>query len=81
MKDVNGREMPPSPYEKNDTMRLLGKQYIISLFWANDVVRREINQILEARPYSFTTSAASDIFTLGYIHGKRAERARRKKKQ
>lgn len=79
MKDVNGREIPPSPYEKNDTMRLLGYQYPVPIFWGSDVVRTEMEQIKEARPYSFTLSAASDIFMLGYIHGKRAERARRKK--
>ena len=79
MKDVYGNEMPPSPYEKNATMRLLGYQYPIPIFWGNDVVRAEMEQIKEARPYSFTLSAAIDIFMLGYIHGKRAERARRKK--
>lgn len=69
MKDVYGKEMPPNPYRKNDTMRLLGHQCTVESFWRNDMVRREIEQISEA----------SDIFMLGYIHGKRAERARRKK--
>lgn len=80
MKDVYGREMPPCPYDKNDTMRMLGSQQAAMPFWCNDVVRREIEEIAEARPYSFDIIAASDIFMLGYIHGKRAERARRKKK-
>lgn len=79
MKDVYGKEMPPNPYEKNETMRLLGYQYAAPLFWCNDEVRQEIKHISEARPYSFSINAASDIFMLGYIHGKRAERARRKK--
>lgn len=79
MKDVYRKEMYSNPYEKNDTMRLLGRQCTVSTFWANDVVRREIEQISEARPCSFTITSASDIFMLGYIHGKRAERARRKK--
>ena len=79
MKDVYGKAMVPNPYKKNDTMRLLGRQRAVSAFWRNDVVRREIEQISEARPYSFTITAASDIFMLGYIHGKRAERARRKR--
>lgn len=79
MKDVNGNEMPPNPYRKNDTMRLLGYQRAVSTFWGNDAVRREIEQISEARPCSFTITSAGDIFMLGYIHGKRAERARRKK--
>ena len=79
MKDVYGNEMPPNPYEENGTMRLLGYQRSVPIFWSNDVVREEIKHISEARKYSFTISAASDIFMLGYIHGKRAERARRKK--
>lgn len=66
-------------YDKNSTMQLLGKQYAVDSFWCNDKVRKEIQEISEARPYSFTLDAASDIFMLGYIHGKRAERARRKK--
>ena len=48
MKDVNGNEMPPNPYRKNDTMRLLGYQRAVSLFWCSDAVRREIEQISEA---------------------------------
>ena len=79
MKDVYGKEMPPNPYRKNDTMRLLGHQCAVASFWGNDKVRREIEQISEARPHSFMISAASDIFMLGYIHGKRAERAKRKR--
>lgn len=79
MKNVFGKEIPQNrnPYRKNDTMRLLGHQY--SIIWDNDVVRHEIKEISEARPHTFTISAASDIFMLGYIYGKRAERARRKK--
>lgn len=80
MKNVYGKELRPCPYEKNDTMRMLGNQQSAEPFWCNDVVRREIEEIAEAMPYSFTITAASDIFMLGYIHGKRAERARRKKK-
>lgn len=79
MKDIFGKEIPPNPYDMNDTMRMLGKQYGAPIFWCNDEVRERIEQINQARPYEFTISAAADIFILGYIHGKRAERARRKK--
>lgn len=64
-------------YDKNPTMQLLGKQSSF-LFWCNDEVRKEIQEIAEARPCSFTIEAACDIFMLGYIHGKRAERDRKK---
>ena len=80
MKDVYGREVPPCLYDKNDTMRMLGNQHSAGPFWFNDVVQREIEQIFEVRPYSFEITTVSDIFMLGYIHGKRAERARRKRK-
>ncbi len=81
MKDVYGRELPPSVYQKNDTMRLLGEQHSSEIFWLNGEARKQIRQISEARPYSFTLDAAGDIFVLGYIYGKRAERARRKGRQ
>ena len=77
MKDIYGREMPPSLYEKNDTMKLLG--YQCSGIFYNEEVVRQIQQISEARPHSLTINAAADVFLLGYIHGKRAERTRRKK--
>lgn len=81
MKNVFGKEIPENknPYRKNDTMRLLGQQCAASIIGDNDVVRHEIKEISEARPYTFTVDAAIDIFMLGYIYGKRAERARRKK--
>ena len=80
MNDVFERPMPPNPYEKNNTMKLLGKQFMVSVFWQNEEVRKAIEEIAEARPYSFTIEAAADIFTLGYIYGKQAERARRRGK-
>ena len=66
-------------YEKNETMKLLGKQHAAIPFWCNDEVRKEIQEISEARPFCFSLESASDIFMLGYIHGKQAERVKRKK--
>ncbi len=68
-----------SIYSKNRTMQMLGHQRSAKPFWQNEHVRKEIREVAEARPFSFTLEAAADIFMLGYIHGKRAERARRKK--
>lgn len=76
MNDVFGRPMSPNPYEKNKTMKLLGKQIMVSVFWQNEEVRKAIEEIAEARPYSFTINAASDIFALGYIE----ENAQRERK-
>ena len=78
MSDVYGRPMPPSPYEKNETMELLGKQAFKNYFGAIKEARTGRDEIKAARPHSFAKDAAEDIFVLGYIHGKRADRARRK---
>lgn len=64
-------------YNKNETMKLLGEQNGL-LFWYGENVEKQIKDIAEARPYSFTFSSAADIFLLGYIHGKRAERKRKR---
>lgn len=65
-------------YRKNETMFILGKNCAVKVFWGNEEVKQQIRDIAEARPYRFTIEAAADIFMLGYIYGKRAERARRK---
>lgn len=66
-----------SIYDVNDTMRMLGNQD--SSIAYNGDARKQIDEIAEARPYSFTLDAAADIFMLGYIYGKRAERTKKKK--
>ena len=76
MNDVFGRPMSPNPYEKNKTMKLLGKQIMVSVFLQNEEVRKAIEEIAEARPYSFTINAASDIFALGVLR----ENAQRERK-
>lgn len=68
MNDVYGKPIPPNVYEKNKTMKLLGRQCMATVFWRDDKVHKEIDEIAEARPYSFTVDAAADIFTLGYIY-------------
>lgn len=78
MNDVFEMPMPENIYEKNDTMRLLGKQCIVDVFWQNDEVKKAVNDISDARLDNFTLDAAADLFSLGYIYGKRAERARKK---
>lgn len=63
-------------YEKNDTMRLLGLQ--TREMFNNDMLS-QMDDIMKARPYSATYESALDIFTLGFIFGKRSERAKKKK--
>ena len=69
--------MKESPYDKNDTMKLIGHQNILPIF--TDEATKQMDDVAKARPYSFSYSGAIDMFILGYINGKRAERARRKK--
>ena len=40
---------------------------------------RGIDELLRHKPFSVTKSMAQSLFMLGYIQGKRAERARRHK--
>lgn len=40
---------------------------------------RGIDELLRHKPFSVTKSMAQSLFMLGYIQGKRAERARRRK--
>ena len=72
MNDIIGS----NPYRKNETMKLLGKQTCEALFF--DEVRKQIHDIAEARNTRFDYSAAMDVFLLGYIYGKKEERARKK---
>ena len=69
------------PYNANETMKLLGQQSMAYVLDRYPEVEEQITEIARARPYSFTLDAACDLFLLGYIYGKRAERARRKGKQ
>lgn len=79
MKNIYGKEIE-NVYEKNETMRLLGKQFVVNIFWLNSEVRKQVEQISEARRFSFTLDAACDLFMLGYIHGKRAERVKARRR-
>lgn len=65
-----------SIYDRNRTMKLIGKQYPTKILGPDSF--KDIDQILNARPYSCTIDTALDIFMLGYMYGKRAERLRRK---
>lgn len=73
-------------YDKNRTMRLIGFQ----CYEITDDVITEIEDIIKARaphidtaPYSVKDAMVRmsiDLFLLGYIHGKRDERAKKSKK-
>ena len=66
------------PYNANETMKLLGRQSMVYVLDRYPEVEEQITEIARARPYSFALDAACDLCMLGYIYGKRAERARRK---
>lgn len=66
-----------NPYSANKTMILLGNQCHAEIITKK--IRKEMGEITAARKYTTTFETAIDMFMLGYIYGKRAERARRKK--
>lgn len=75
---MNYREEAGSYHITNDTMKLLRHQNIEFLF-DNKEIEKQMLDIKRARQERFSFCTAIDIFLLGYIHGKRAERARRKR--
>lgn len=58
-------------------MQMLGHNCYLKVF--DRKVFSELDDILNARPFSYTKDTAMDIFMLGYIYGKRAERKRKKR--
>ena len=71
------RRSRPSPYTLNATMQMLGHQYYLNVLTQETF--SAIDDILTARPYTSTRETSMDVFMLGYIYGKRAERKRRRK--
>lgn len=71
------RRNRPSPYTLNATMQMLGYQYYLNVLTQETF--SAIDDILTARPYTSTRETSMDVFMLGYIYGKRAERKRRRK--
>lgn len=65
-------------YEANETMKLLGHQYYGVAY--DPEVRKQMDDIVDARRFTTTFNTALDMFMLGFMHGKMADRARRKKK-
>lgn len=63
-------------YELNATMRLLGHQRPGEII--TEEARKQMDEIAKARKFTITFVTAMDMFTLGYIYGKRAERAKKK---
>lgn len=63
-------------YDANDTMRMIGYQQVPEIFTSG--ARRQINEVLDVRKSEITFDAAIEMFIIGFIHGKRAERIRRK---
>ena len=65
-----------NPYSENHTMQMLGKNYYSAVF-ANGGYEA-MNDVIKARPFTCTFETAMDVFAIGYIYGKRAERAKKK---
>ncbi len=70
-------------YDENETMKLLGMQAYYLLAMPGEIAHEDFGNILEAhRKYMpDELSKSLDFFTIGYIYGKRAERARQQGKE
>ena len=71
-------------YDANETMKMIGYQCPVSLLCGGGVAARDFKNILDAHEkkdtYSFL-KVGIDVFMLGYIYGKRAERSKQKRKR
>lgn len=68
-------------YEMNKTMKLLGEQCYFEILKDSSPEREAYNDMMNAYRENGNThyaDVAMDAFVLGYIYGKRAERARRR---
>lgn len=69
----------PAPYERNETMRMIGRQNICG-FIDNREIEHGLKDIVQARGYEFRLvfDVVFDAFLYGCIEGKRKERAKKK---
>ena len=69
-------------YEMNETMKMLGYQCPTELLWGDGIAAKDFNNVLDAHSRKGTSSLLEvgiNIFMLGYIYGKRAERSKKKR--
>lgn len=70
-------------YDANKTMRMLGNACPLAIVGKGQIAEDDFENLISAyrdvKAYPNYFEVAIDAFMLGYIHGKRAERARRKK--
>lgn len=71
------RRKRPFIYNLNPTMRLLGRQCIVTTF---NKYKDMYSEVLEAHPHEGTFDICIDMFSLGIICGKRIDRQRRKER-
>lgn len=70
-------------YKANETMRMLGYQYPVSLLAKGGIADKDYKNLVDAHVQKGTKSFQEfgyDAFMLGYIYGIRAERRKRKRK-
>lgn len=75
-------DMTTSIYDANDTMRMLGYMVLpdhIKISEVEDIINAHVPNAPKSL-HRFMVSYGIDVLLLGYIYGKRAERARRAKK-
>lgn len=69
-----------SLYQRNRTMEMLGHQDLAMIF-CDEEIKELFEDLRAAHKYDFSFNNAVDGFLLGFLCGKRKERARRKRGQ
>ena len=68
-------------YNENETMKLIGHQCTYGLIIGDGIAKNDFENVIEAhkkQPKCTLFDIGIDMFMLGYIYGKRAERKGRK---
>lgn len=77
---VRQERMEIMKYKQNETMIMLGRQCILPLFCRKEIAKqyKEVFETIKKESPLMDSGECIDLFMLGYIWGKRDERARRK---
>ena len=68
-------------YDTNETMKMLGQQSAAEIIGTGGIAAGDFQNVIAAHLINGRTNyfeVGMDAFMLGYIYGKRAERAKRK---
>lgn len=70
-------------YDYNETMKIIGRQMLSEYVCKDGIASTDFDEVLSAERANCRPlfGIALDFFALGFIYGKRAERARKKNRE